>query len=253
MHFDYTVDSEIGFDRLVVAYSTDGIRFQGTEYEGVQSGHGFIDLPRREDQVWVGFHFASDHGIGRPIGAAVDNVVIRRHDPISLGAPENLAYGWLISDSDTAPVAGFAGNADTYYLWYVCDDDQYGGATRLEGRFELSQAEWGDFVPLNGVVQDDHLDPRRVLITLPGCTTAPFLAGSIHIDPRVGYAPAVCLEPVPSVYSEVVTFDCTDEPRPSRVVGWSSVCLPDSMCGVEYRPPFSVDRFTWGRIKALHR
>ena len=40
MSFDYRVDSEEIFDRLVAASSTDGVRFSGISFDGAETGIG---------------------------------------------------------------------------------------------------------------------------------------------------------------------------------------------------------------------
>lgn len=245
--FQYTVDAEFGFDRLVAAVSKDGVHFEGVEYQGAASGQGRLDLTnlRDEPNVWIGFQFTSDHAGGFPIGASVDDIVVRRDDPLVLPPPNALSYGWSVSSSSVDPLVNEGGVSPlgTVYLWYACDDVAYGPASGFVAW--LYSPAVVSFSPVGGVLNKGT--PTNLWLEFPGCQSAPFVVGEIEV---VGTDPTPWLWVRSPWDSTAATFDCSGIPRPNKIKHFN-FGLADTLCGTPYVT--SVDDVGWGRIKALYR
>ncbi len=251
--FDYAVETESGFDFLVAATSTDGLHFDGFAYTGESSGSSRIDLTtlRYEPEVWIGFQFSSDHASGFALGAAVDNVTVRRSRPIVLPEPTGDSYGWTISASDVDPyvnIGSIAGGVRRYLLWYVCDDVVMGAASGLIGRLQFDGPPGTLFAPEGGVTNTGTL-PTLVL-SLPECSEAPLLVGTVFTINAT--TDRLCL--TDSEFGHLATLDCVGEPGSTKARGFNAEagtsCVADSLCG---EPLISVEELGWGAIKSLYR
>ncbi len=252
MTFDYTADTEEIYDGLVVAASSDGVHFSGIQYDGLESGSGVLDLTDLidQDEVWVGFQFSSDHADARQIGAAVDNVSIRRAQAIL----PNDVYAWTISDSDTDPYStrGEPSAGLTFlYLWYTCAHGAAPPVAAMQAHIALYPGVPLTFNSTNGFLNAGT--EADLLLVVGGCPGPPVVAGSfICIDEGEGIQ--MCLEPY-GTDPYVTTVDCADNNGyESYSIGYSSRAEPapciDPICGTG---PVSVEPTSWGRIKTLYR
>jgi hypothetical protein len=90
LRFNFTLNSEEGFDGLWVMASVNGTNFFGNTYSGqIAPRAETLDLAAVPDlgnllgqaQVWIAFRFTSDSSITFPEGAQVDDVLIRAAVP----------------------------------------------------------------------------------------------------------------------------------------------------------------------------
>lgn len=97
LRFNFTLDSEEGFDELLVLASVNGTNFFGDTYSGQIAPRGeTLDLTDVTDlgnllgqaQVWIAFLFTSDSTVTLPEGAQIDDVVIRAAVPVANQPPE---------------------------------------------------------------------------------------------------------------------------------------------------------------------
>lgn len=172
--------------------------------------------------------------------------------------------GWTISASDTDPFDTLgAASADSanLYLWLFCASDTTSGASRLRVALSVG-GSFVSFTPSAGVALSSGApsfpETGALDITLPGCPTGPFLAGTIRLKPS-GPSYSICF--LGSAESGWGMYPCSTPTVVQDIasIGYAaaeSPCvsdLPWFMGGDPSCPPaVSVEQTSWGSIKAFY-
>jgi hypothetical protein len=177
-----------------------------------------------------------------------------------LATPQGAAaqgIGWTISASATDPFVntgtpGMPGTLTTLHIWYACNTTPPAGPgvgmTAME--CDLTGAPFSPLMVMNGFI-GSSLD--KILLGVGGCPMAPVPAASL-LYLNTGAGLDIHFIPSPdNGYNR--TVDCGGNAWPNQCVGYNEIGPPvqnfvGEMCGFG---TVSVERESWGGVKALYR